>query len=173
MALASYPDVRAVERFARVPLLSSSLPRGTTLATSGAGTIVAVDPSYLSAFDALRLRAGSFQPDGVLLSQDMGTNLGARVGDVVTLALPGRGGPYRVRVTGIVNTTRADALFQPAMSAMQKASFQPPVDVVVMDYGTFARTLRARLAAVPATTRPSPASSSRAALLWSSRCISL
>ncbi len=152
-ALVRYPDVHAAERFARAPLLGSSLQRGATLATSGAGALVAVDPSYLRTFDALRLRAGAFGPGGVLLSQDMGTNLGARVGDVVTLALPGAGRPYRARVTGIVNMTRADALFQPTDPAAQAASFKPPVDVVIMEYATFARTLRARLAraAAPAS----------------------
>jgi len=148
-AIARYPDVRAAARFARAPLLGSSLQRGATLATSGAGALVAIDPSYLHTFDALRLRAGAFRPDGVLLSQDMGTNLGARVGDVVTLALPGAGGPYRARVTGIVNMTRADALFQPTDPAAQAASFKPPVDVVIMEYTTFTRTLRARLAGAP------------------------
>jgi len=157
-AIARYPDVRAAARFARAPLLGSSLQRGATLATSGAGALVAVDPSYLRTFDALRIRAGAFGPDGVLLSQDMGTNLGARVGDVVTLALPGAGGPYHARVTGIVNMTRADALFQPTDPAAQAASFKPPVDVVIMEYTTFARTLRARLAAAPA-----PASAASAA----------
>jgi len=152
-AVARHAGVRDAARFARAPLLGSSLQRGPTLATSGAGAVVAVDPSYLRTFDALRLRAGAFGSGGVLLSQDMGTNLGARVGDVVTLALPGAGGPYRVRVTGIVNTTRADALFQPTDAAAQTASFKPPVDVVVMDYATFARTLRGRFAraAAPAT----------------------
>ncbi len=154
-AIARYPDVRAAARFARARLLGSSLQRGATLATSGAGALVAVDPSYLRTFDALRIRAGAFRPDGVLLSQDMGTNLGARVGDIVTLALPGAGGPYHARVTGIVNMTRADALFQPTDPAAQAASFKPPVDVVIMEYTTFARTLRARLAAAEA---PAPAS---------------
>jgi len=144
--LARYPGIRAAERFVRAPLLGSSLQRGETMATSGTGAIVAVDRSYLGAFDALRLRAGAFQPGGVLLSQDMGTNLGARVGDIVTLSLPGNGGPYRARVTGIVNTTRADALFQPTDPALQTASFKPPVDVVVMDMATFNHALRSRLA---------------------------
>jgi len=148
--IARYPDVRVAERFARAPLLGSSLQRGATLATGGAGALVAVDPSYPRTFDALRIRAGAFRPDGVLLSQDMGTNLGARVGDVVTLALPGAGGAYRARVAGIINITRADALFQPTDPAAQAASFKPPVDVVVMDYATFARTLRARLASAAA-----------------------
>jgi len=145
-ALARYPGVRTAERFARAPLLASSLQRGATLATSGSGAVVAIDPSYLRAFDALGLRVGAFRPGGVLLSQDMGTNLGARVGDVVTLTLPGSGGPYHARVTGIVNITRADPLFQPTDPRLQTASFRPPVDVVVMDYATFAHVLRARLA---------------------------
>ena len=149
-ALAKEPGVRAAARFARAPILGSSLRRGDTLATSGAGDIVAVDPSYFRTFDALVVRAGSFRRDGVLLSQDMGTNLGARVGDVVTLALPGAGGPYRARVTGIVNIKRADALFQPTDPRLQGAAFTPPVDVVVMDYGVFAHALRARLAGVAA-----------------------
>lgn len=145
-ALQGFTGVRAAERFARAPLLGSSLQRGPTLATSGSGAILAVDPTYLRTFNALQLRAGAFRGDGVLLSQDMGTNLGARVGDVVTLMLPGAGGPYHARVSGIVNTTRADALFQPTDPRLQGGAFTPPVDVVVMDYATFAHTLRARLA---------------------------
>ncbi len=152
-ALRRYALVQATERFARAPILGSSLRRGATLATSGAGDIVAIDPSYLHTFTALGLRAGAFRPDGVLLSQDMGTNLGARVGDVVTLSLPGPGGPVHVRVTGIVNIVRADALFQPTDPRLRGTAFTPPVDVVVMPYDTFARTLRARLAGavMPAT----------------------
>jgi len=151
--LAGFSGVQGAERFARAPLVSSSLQHGATLATSGAGALVAVDPSYLRTFSALRLRAGSLEPGGVLLSQDMGTNLGARVGDIVTLVLPGTGGTYHARVTGIINIKRADALFLPTDLAARGASFKPPVDVVVMDYATFARVLRTRLAAatVPAT----------------------
>ena len=113
-------------------MLGSSLQRGATLATSGSGAIVAVDPSYLRTFDALRLRAGTFQAGGVVLSQDMGTNLGARVGDTVALRLPGKGPLYHARVIGIANMKNADILYAPTDPLLAGTPYNPPANVVIM-----------------------------------------
>jgi ABC-type lipoprotein release transport system permease subunit len=50
---------------------------------------VAIDAAYLQSFPAIHIVQGHLGPSGIVLSQDMGTNLGAQIGDSITLNLPG------------------------------------------------------------------------------------
>jgi putative ABC transport system permease protein len=127
---------------------SSATKAGQTFSTAS-GTILAVHASYFSTFPAIRIAQGHFGTSGVVLSQDMGSNLGTRVGDTVTLRLPGPGGPYRARVIGIANMKKADILFAPTDPLLAGAAYNPPANVVIMPLSVFNARLATRLASAP------------------------
>jgi putative ABC transport system permease protein len=164
------PHVAAAERFALASFASSSLNRADRAANTGSGALVAVDPSYLHTFNAFRLTQGSFGAGGIAISQDMGTNLGARVGDTITVQLPGHAGVLRAPVTGILNIKLADILFRPIDPALRALSANPPVNVVLMPYNTFqtryAAVLRAQSGRAPTdvVTKSAPAVSTQVQL---------
>lgn len=128
--------------------------QGNTTYTTGSGAIVALDDAYLRTFPAIRIVQGQLDPSGVVLSQDMGTNLGARVGSTITLKLPGTGGDYPVQVTGIANMRRADVVFTPTDPRLQGATFNPPANVVLMPLSTFNTVLFSRLKSAPPPQEP-------------------
>jgi putative ABC transport system permease protein len=150
--LRSGPHVVAAERFALASFTTSSLNRTDRAANTGSGALVAVDPSYLRTFGAFRLTQGTFGSGGIAISQDMGTNLGARVGDTITVQLPGHAGVLRAPVTGILNIKLADILFQPIDLALRGLSANPPVNVVLMPYDAFQLRYAAVLQAQRGTT---------------------
>ena len=124
---------------------ASSFSRDQKSFTTGPGAIVAVNESYLRAFPAIKLAQGSFDVTGVVLSQDMGTNLGTRVGDAITLQLPGTGPDYPAKVTGIANLRDADTLFAPTDPKLQGMAFNPPANVVILPLTVFDAKLASRL----------------------------
>ena len=146
------PHVAAAERFALAGFAASSLNRADRAATTGSGALVAVDPSYLRTFGAFRLTQGTFGSGGIAISQDMGTNLGARVGDTIAVQLPGRAGLLRATVTGILNIKLADTVFRPIDPALRGLSSNPPVNVVLIPYETFQVRYAAVLGAQGGTT---------------------
>ncbi|MDB5058841.1 MAG: transporter integral rane protein, partial [Chloroflexi bacterium] len=149
--LRSSPHVAAAERFALAHFASSSLNRPDRAANTGTGALVTVDPSYLHTFAAFRLTQGTFGTGGIAISQDMGTNLGARVGDTISVQLPGNAGVLRAPVTGILNIKLADVLFRPIDPALRGLTANPPVNVVLMPYDTFQAHYAAILRAQSAT----------------------
>lgn len=161
------PHVAAAERFALASFTGSSLNQADRAANTGSGALVAVDLSYLHTFNAFRLTQGTFGVGGIAISQDMGTNLGARVGDTITVQLPGHAGVLRAPVTGILNIKAADILFRPIDPALRGLSANPPVNVVLLPYATFqaryAAVLRAQGMTTPTdvVTRSAPAVSTQ------------
>lgn len=127
----------------------SAFARGATAYTTGPGTIVAIDGAYLRSFPAIHIVQGQLGPPGIVLSQDMGTNLGAQIGDSITLTLPGSGGDYRAQVIGIANMRRADVLFAPTDPRLQGAAFNPPANVVIIPLSIFNAQLFPRLKNAP------------------------
>ena len=148
-SLRAGPHVAAAERFALAGFAASSLNRPDRAGSTGSGALVAVDPSYLRTFAAFRLTQGSFGAGGIAISQDMGTNLGARVGDTITVQLPGHAGTLRGPVTGILNIKLADRVFRPIDPALRGLAANPPVNVVLLPYDSFQARYAAPLAAQP------------------------
>ena len=128
---------------------ASSFSRDQKSYTTGSGAIVAVNESYLRTFPVIKLVQGSLEAAGVVLSQDMGTNLGARVGDTITLQLPGTGPDYSAKVTGIANLRDADTLFAPTDPKLQGVAFNPPANVVILPLSVFEAQLASRLKNAP------------------------
>jgi putative ABC transport system permease protein len=145
--LRTAPHVVAAERFALASFAGSTLTRGGSVSTTAAGALVAVDPRYLQTFPAFRLAQGTFGAGGIAISQDMGTNLGARVGDTIAVQLSGHAGSFRAPVTGVLNVKRADVVFLPIDPQLRGAPANPPVDIIVMPYATFTARYASRLLA--------------------------
>jgi putative ABC transport system permease protein len=128
---------------------SSAHSQNNSTFTTGAGAILAFDDAYLRAFPTLHIVQGQLAPSGIMLSLDMSTNLGAHVGDTVTLKLPGGAGEYRAQVTGIANMRGGDVLFAPTDPRLLGVAFNPPANVVVVPLSLFNSTLFARLRDTP------------------------
>lgn len=141
-ALVREPGVARAERFALAGFSRSELRSGTRVGQTGPGKIVAVDPSYFSTFGVPVIRQGGLGPTGVVISQDLGTNLGARVGDVITLRLGHGSGARRFRVTGVASMLGTDVLFAPLDPVLRANPFNPPANVVLMGYGYFERHVK-------------------------------
>jgi putative ABC transport system permease protein len=152
-AMARRAGVASAQRFALASFAGASVHTPSHIGQTAAGKIVAIDPSYLAAIGAPSLRQGSFAKHGVVISLDLGTNLGARVGDTITLTL-GKGiAPVRLPITGIASMTNSDVLFAPLDPVLRLNPFNPPANVVLVDYGLFERTMKpAILAHAPAST---------------------
>lgn len=148
------PHVLSAERYDLASFNGSDLVRGDQKTQTSAGAIIAVTPQYLQAFRPIRLVQGNFQPQGVMISKDMATNLGAAPGDELTLRFPGTVPPLSVKITGIVDLTGSDLLFAPTDPAHRDKPFNPPANVLVMDLGTFEKTLQPGLASVLADSAP-------------------
>lgn len=132
----------------------SSFTRDVKTFATGSGAIIAVDATYFQTFPAIQIVQGQFGASGVVLSQDMGTNLGVRVGDTITLRLPGGSGEYQASVIGIANMRGADALFAPTDPRLQATAFNPPANVVIMPLSVFDGALFALLKDAPPPASP-------------------
>lgn len=142
MTILAQPHVLSAERFDLASFDGSDLVRGNEKTRTSAGAIIAIQPQYLSTFSSIRLVQGNFEPQGVLISKDMATNLGAAPGDEITLMFPSPAPPLSVNVTGIVDLTGSDLLFAPTDSAHRDKPFNPPANVVIMDLGVFEKSLQ-------------------------------
>ena len=109
-------------------------------------------PGYESHIHTFRLLNGSLRPGGVLLDQQTAATLQARIGDTVTL-LPPRPArqPQRYKVSGVALITAPDQVFQPLNPSVGPAPAQPPGNAVIMETGTFQRTLGRELPPITAS----------------------
>ena len=106
---------------------------------SGAGSILAVPPTYLDHFKTFRFLRGSLRPGEVVFDQQLAATLQVEPGDLVTI-VPHRGRPpVRLRVGGIALVTAPDVLFQPLNPLLGPAPAQPPAEIAILPFGTFAR----------------------------------
>jgi len=105
---------------------------------SGAGAILVVPPGYLAHIDTFRFLRGSLRPGQIVFDQQLAATLQVQPGDTVTLT-PRRGAkPIRFRVSGIALVTAPDALFQPLNPLLGPAPAQPPADIAILPFATFA-----------------------------------
>ena len=150
--LQGQPGVTAALPFASAAI--DIMPAGK--ATGGQpipARLLAVPPDYPATFPLLAVSAGHFGPDGVLVSEQLATSLGLKLGDTFPLTVPGLDHPYPVLITGLVNTDRAEPLFT-GPTAAPEGSYNVAAAVVVIDYARFGRDLAApltRAAAAPVT----------------------
>ena len=106
---------------------------------SGAGSILAVPPNYLDHFKTFRFLRGSLRPGEVVFDQQLAATLQVEPGDLVMI-VPRRGRPpVRLRVGGIALVTAPDVLFQPLNPLLGPAPAQPPAEIAILPFDTFAR----------------------------------
>ena len=140
-AVARQPGIQQASATATAPFasLSHSGPAGNSKTSQGA--VLAVPPGYGSHIHTFRLLNGSLRPGGVLLDQQTAATLQARVGDTVTLVPRPGAPPQRYKVSGVALITAPDQVFQPLNPSVGPAPAQPPGNAVIMETGTFQRTL--------------------------------
>ncbi len=148
--LAAQPGVRAVAPFSLAGFTSGQLTGGDRATATTPGALIAVNPDYLTTFAYPQLVQGALTTDGILISKDMATNLGAKPGDTIQLNFPAPAPPYQAVVRGIADLSGADQLFAPTDAQHRGMAFNPPTNVVIMDLARFNRDLRAALLAAPA-----------------------
>ena len=140
--LSAQPGVTGAARFSLTHFSSGQISGGAQATATTPGALIAVDPAYFSHFSLPRIIQGQFSTNGLLISKDMATNLGARPGDTITLHFPDPVPPYTATVSGIVDFSGADLLFAPTDPQRRALAFNPPANAVVMDLTTFNQTLR-------------------------------
>ena len=113
--------------FAAIPGLTAT--HGGTTLTTGSGMVLGLPSGYETTFPGeVRHLTGS--ADGVLIAQQTAANLHASVGDLISIARPGRP-PAQVQVSGIVDLPQADSLFQ-KIGAVAGAQPKAPPDNVLL-----------------------------------------
>jgi putative ABC transport system permease protein len=123
--------------------------------TTSQGAVLAVPPGYRSHIHTFRLLRGSLKPGGVVLDQQTAATLQARLGDTVTLVTRPGMAPQRFTVSGVALITAPDQVFQPLNPSLGPAPAQPPENAVIMEIGTFQRTLGRVLAPITAASATS------------------
>ncbi|PDT01698.1 ABC transporter permease [Rhizobium chutanense] len=113
--------------YADVPSFEANT--GSTVQTTGGGTVVGIGPDYFGQFPAqVRPLLGSV--DGVLIAQQTAANLDVTVGDQVIIHRQ-QAPDVSVTITGIVDLPNADAMFQ-AIGVRARAAPQAPPDNVLL-----------------------------------------
>ncbi|MEO8393042.1 MAG: ABC transporter permease, partial [Chloroflexota bacterium] len=164
-ALSTQPGVIGASRFSVTTFTSGQISGDSTRATATTpGALLAVEANYLSIFSRPRLVDGQFSADGLVISKDMATNLGARPGDTITLHFADPVAPYTAKVSGIVDFSGADLLFAPTDPARRALAFNPPTNIVMMDLSVFNSTLRDPLLATTPTDSSGVVSQAQAAV---------
>ena len=128
---------------------------------SGAGSILAVAPSYVQHIHTFRFLRGGLKPGQVVLDQQLAATLQAQPGDTVTIT-PRRGAkPVRLHVSGIALMAASDVVFAPLDPLVGPAPAQPPANIAILPLDTFAQqvapalpqisSVNAAAAAIPGT----------------------
>jgi len=137
--LASLRGIAAVE-----PVSSADFAQATNPATgqqSPAGRMFAINASYLRTFGIVTVSEGTFEHDGVVVSETMAVAQKLKVGDHLQLTFTGIDRIFELPISGIANLENADALFSTATEAENALV----ADVVFVDLTWFNDNLQALL----------------------------
>jgi len=133
---------------------------------SGAGSILAVPPGYLSHLDTFRFLRGSLQPGEVVFDQQLAATLQVQPGDTVALTPRPGAHPVLLRVSGIALVTAPDQLFQPLNPLLGPAAAQPPADIAILPLATFAAKIAPALPSISSAAGASAVPGSQAGTQW-------
>ncbi len=112
--------------------------------------VFAFDEKYKRRYPSIRLVAGSFDPDGALLSAEAARNLKARPGDTVDLRVPGSATPLSLPVSGVVDLSDATPLFSSRKTSKLEDFIYVP-DAVVVSPKVFEKAIIPAFQAATAT----------------------
>jgi putative ABC transport system permease protein len=171
--------VRVAARVARQPGVAEALAAATApfaglehvsasagTIRSGAGSILAVPPGYLAHLHTFRLLRGRLAPGAIVLDQQLAATLQAQPGDSVMLT-PRRGAkPIRLRVSGIALVTAPDQLFQPLNPLVGPAPAQPPADIAILSFATFAARVAPELPSISSALGASAVPGAQTGIQW-------
>jgi len=144
-ALAKVNGITAAE-----PVISADFASATKKGdsvVSPAGRLFGIQSSYLTTFDLLTISQGKFDTAGALISEPLAIAQKIAVGDTIVLTFTGIDHPITLTVSGLLDTTHADALF-----AASEAANTVIANLVFVDIGWFNTNLSTTLKALPPTT---------------------
>jgi putative ABC transport system permease protein len=143
--VARQPGVLAAAPVATAPFAGVVHVASAGTIRAGAGAILAVSPGYTRYFHTFRFLRGSLRPGEIVFDQQLAATLQVQPGDTVSL-LPRPGArARRFRVSGVVLVTAPDVLFQPLNPLLGPAPAQPPADIAILPFDTFANTIAPQL----------------------------
>ena len=134
------PGVRQASPVATAPFVAAGHVSAAGAIRTGAGSVLAVPPGYLDNLKTFRLLHGTMRPGQVVLDQQLAATLQAQIGDTVRLTPAARAAPRAYRVSGVALVTAPDVLFQPLDPWLGPAPAQPPAQIAILPFGTFAHT---------------------------------
>lgn len=129
-ALAKVNGITAAE-----PVISADFASATkkgNSVVSPAGRLFGIQSSYLTTFDLLTISQGKFDTAGALISEPLAIAQKIAVGDTIVLTFTGIDHPITLTVSGLLDTTHADALF-----AASEAANTVIANLVFVDIGWF------------------------------------
>jgi putative ABC transport system permease protein len=129
------PGVQSADLVGGVDLPAGSLRAGSKTVSQQL-RVVAVNPDYLRHYQLITVPSGQYTTDSVLLSADAATALGVAPGQSVALSVLGRTAPLPLKVGGIADLSRADALFA-SRSPDNQGEFAPLPNVLVIPMSVF------------------------------------
>jgi putative ABC transport system permease protein len=133
------PGVRRTEPvgYATTSGLVATTPAalGETTQTTGPGVVLGLPDRYATTFPgSVRILVGDDR--GALVAQQTAANLHVAPGDTVLIGLAGHR-PAPIRVTGIVELTQANSLFQTVGAPPSAQPAAPPDNVIALDARTW------------------------------------
>jgi putative ABC transport system permease protein len=136
---------------ASAPVSGASTVSSTGTTSAGAGSVLAVPPGYGRHIDSFRILQGGLKPGQVVLDQQMAATLRAQIGGRVQLRATPKSPPVTYTVSGVAVVTAPDVLFQPLNPLLGPAPAQPPANVAIMPFDTFAKTYAPNLRSLSGT----------------------
>jgi putative ABC transport system permease protein len=137
--IARQPGVLQASATATAPFAKAAHRGIGNVTEAGEGSVLAVPPEYVKHIQTFRFLQGGFARDGIVLDQQMAATLKARIGDRVALTPRSGAASRSFRVSGVALVTAADQLFQPLNPQLGPAPAQPPANVAILPFETFAR----------------------------------
>ena len=128
--IAQIDGVAAADQLSFVDLPAGSLSTAEA-GLPGGVRLFGFDAGYVQRHDDIALVDGEVVPDGALISSEAAQELGAAVGDTITLGVPGASQPLRLTVSGEVDLRRARSLFFSRQGSNLEDFLYTPNSVVI------------------------------------------
>jgi putative ABC transport system permease protein len=142
------PGILHASPVATAPFVATAHRSSAGTIRTGRGSVFAVPHGYLASFKTFRLLQGNLRPGQIVLDQQLAATLHARIGDTITLTPTTGTKPRAYRVGGVSLVTAPDTLFQPLDPRLGPAPAQPPAQIAIMPFETFARSYASALRAL-------------------------
>ena len=146
--IAEIPGVAAADALSFVDLPSEFLHAGARV-LPGPVRVFAFDQLYVEHYPSIRVTAGSFAPEAVMLSAETSRALEAPAGTTVELLLPGDVPALSMPVSGVTDLSRAKPLFSSRKSKRFEDFLYVP-NAVVVGRATFEEVIIPAFAAAAA-----------------------